>query len=90
MPLEYGITKEQKIKIGLKIIKPLLKKMYSDLSIFLEPNQEKERNTEIFILERQQELISSCCCSCCVDFFDDMFCCWKIIIILLYQSKMVH
>ena len=46
MPLEYGITKEQKIKIGLKIIKPLLKKMYSDLSIFLEPNQEKERNTE--------------------------------------------
>ena len=46
MPLEYGITKEQKINIGLKIIKPLLKKMYSDLSIFLEPNQEKERNTE--------------------------------------------
>ena len=33
MPLEYGITKEEKINIGLKIIKPLLKKMYSDLNI---------------------------------------------------------
>ena len=31
MPLEYGITKEEKINIGLKIIKPLLNKIYSDL-----------------------------------------------------------
>ena len=31
MPCEYGITHEEKIDIGLKIIKPLLKKMYSDL-----------------------------------------------------------
>ena len=44
MPLEYGITKEQKINIGLKIIKPLLKKMYNDLSIILEPNQQNEKN----------------------------------------------
>ena len=44
MPLEYGITKEQKINIGLKIIKPLLKKMYNDLSIILESNQKNEKN----------------------------------------------
>ena len=31
MPFEYGITSDEKLKIGLKIIKPLLKKMYSDL-----------------------------------------------------------
>ena len=39
MPLEYGITKEEKINIGLKIIKPLLKKIHSDLSIILQPNK---------------------------------------------------
>ena len=31
MPFEYGITREEKINIGLKIIKPLLNKIYSDL-----------------------------------------------------------
>ena len=31
MPFEYGITRDEKINLGLKIIKPLLKKMYSDL-----------------------------------------------------------
>ena len=31
MPFEYGITRDQKINIGLKIIKPLLNKIYSDL-----------------------------------------------------------
>ena len=31
MPLEYGITRDEKISIGLKIIKPLLNKIYSDL-----------------------------------------------------------
>ena len=47
MPLEYGITKEEKINIGLKIIKPLLKKMYSDLNVILQSNNnEKEVNTE--------------------------------------------
>ena len=42
MPFEYGITKEEKINIGLKIIKPLLKKMYSDLN-FIFTN--KDTNT---------------------------------------------
>ena len=46
MPLEYGITKDEKINIGLKIIKPLLKKMYSDLNVILQPNQEKEGNVD--------------------------------------------
>ena len=32
MPFEYGITKEEKLNIGLKIIKPLLKKIYYDLT----------------------------------------------------------
>ena len=40
MPFEYGITKEEKINIGLKIIKPLLKKMYSDLNVILQSNQD--------------------------------------------------
>ena len=40
MPLEYGITKEEKINIGLKIIKPLLKKIHSDLNVILQPNKE--------------------------------------------------
>ena len=31
MPLEYGIKIEEKIKIGLKFIKPLLNKIYNDL-----------------------------------------------------------
>ena len=31
MPFEYGITSDEKLNIGLKIISPLLKKMYSDL-----------------------------------------------------------
>ena len=31
MPLEYGITRDEKINIGLKIIKPLLNKIWSDL-----------------------------------------------------------
>ena len=31
MPFEYGITRDEKISIGLKIIKPLLNKIYSDL-----------------------------------------------------------
>ena len=31
MPFEYGITREEKINIGLKIIKPLLNKIRSDL-----------------------------------------------------------
>ena len=47
MPLEYGITKDEKINIGFKIIKPLLKKMYSDLNVILQSNNnEKEINTE--------------------------------------------
>ena len=31
MPLEYGIKIEEKIKIGIKFIKPLLNKIYNDL-----------------------------------------------------------
>lgn len=31
MPFEYGITRDEKINIGLKVIKPLLKKILSDL-----------------------------------------------------------
>ena len=31
MPFEYGITRDEKINIGLKIIKPLLNKIWSDL-----------------------------------------------------------
>jgi len=31
MPLEYGIKIEEKIKIGIKFIKPLLSKIYNDL-----------------------------------------------------------
>ena len=31
MPLEYGIKLEEKIKIGIKFIKPLLSKIYNDL-----------------------------------------------------------
>ena len=31
MPFEYGITRDEKINIGLKIIKPLLNKILSDL-----------------------------------------------------------
>jgi hypothetical protein len=40
MPLEYGITKDEKVNIGLKIIKPLLKKIHSDLNVILQPNKE--------------------------------------------------
>ena len=46
MPLEYGITKDEKVNIGLKIIKPLLKKMYRDLNVILQPNQERESNID--------------------------------------------
>ena len=31
MPFEYGITRDEKINIGLKVIKPLLNKILSDL-----------------------------------------------------------
>ena len=49
MPFEYGITKEEKINIGLKIIKPLLKKMYSDLNFIFtnketNPGQKEDKN----------------------------------------------
>ena len=40
MPLEYGITKEEKINIGLKIIKPLLRKIYTDLSVVIQSDQD--------------------------------------------------
>jgi inositol hexakisphosphate/diphosphoinositol-pentakisphosphate kinase len=38
MPLEYGIKIEEKIKIGLKFIKPLLNKIYKDLLWILNIN----------------------------------------------------
>ena len=46
MPLEYGITKEEKNNIGLKIIKPLLKKIHSDLNINSNNNnsQKEDKN----------------------------------------------
>ena len=50
MPFEYGITRDEKLNIGLNIIKPLLKKMSADLidinSNFYsnEDNIEKDKN----------------------------------------------
>ena len=32
MPFEYGITRDEKINIGLKIVRPLLNKIWSDLN----------------------------------------------------------
>ena len=43
MPFEYGITKDEKLNIGLKIIKPLLKKIYSDLTN-INPNSNLNKN----------------------------------------------
>lgn len=38
VPFEYGITTEEKIDVGLKIIHPLLKKVHDDLLWWLKPN----------------------------------------------------
>ena len=38
VPFEYGLTKEQKIDVGLKIIHPLLKKVHRDL-LWWDPGQ---------------------------------------------------
>ena len=46
MPFEYGITRDEKINIGLKIIKPLLKKMYSDLVNINSTSYSKSDNME--------------------------------------------
>ena len=43
MPFEYGITRDEKINIGLKIIKPLLNKIYSDLIDINSSNYSKKR-----------------------------------------------
>ena len=45
MPFEYGITRDEKIKIGLKIIKPLLNKIWSDLlDINTSPYSKEDNN----------------------------------------------
>ena len=49
MPLEYGITRDEKINIGLKIIKPLLNKIWSDLidinsTSYSNQNNEEDKN----------------------------------------------
>jgi len=38
VPLEYGIKKEDKLKIGFQIIHPLLRKIHHDLLWWTEPN----------------------------------------------------
>ena len=48
MPFEYGITRDEKISIGLKIIKPLLNKIYSDLiDINWIDNSKKRKNSNL-------------------------------------------
>ena len=47
MPFEYGITNDIKLKIGLKIIKPLLKKMYSDLIDINSSNLDKDNDNNV-------------------------------------------
>ena len=47
MPLEYGIKIEEKIKIGLKFIKPLLNKIYNDLLWIL--NIDGSSSSNLFI-----------------------------------------
>ena len=44
MPFEYGITRDEKIKIGLKIIKPLLNKIWSNLIDINSSSYSKEDN----------------------------------------------
>jgi inositol-hexakisphosphate/diphosphoinositol-pentakisphosphate 1-kinase len=41
VPFEYGLTKEQKIDVGLKIVHPLLKKVHKDL-LWWDPGQRPE------------------------------------------------
>lgn len=38
VPFEYGLTNQQKIDVGLKIIHPLLKKVHRDL-LWWDPGQ---------------------------------------------------
>ena len=50
MPFEYGITRDEKVNIGLKIIKPLLNKIYSDLIDLIDINSnayDKKRSNSI-------------------------------------------
>ena len=46
MPFEYGITRDGKINIGLKIIKPLLNKIWSDLIDINSNSYSKEKKGE--------------------------------------------
>ena len=47
MPFEYGITSDEKLELGIKIIKPLLKKMQSDLiDINSPPHPKKDDRIE--------------------------------------------
>lgn len=39
MPLEYGITVDEKVRIGLKVIGPLLNKIHNDLLWWVNPNK---------------------------------------------------
>ena len=47
MPFEYGITRDEKINIGLKIIKPLLNKIYSDLIDINSNAYDRQRSNSI-------------------------------------------
>ena len=62
MPFEYGITRDEKISIGLKIIKPLLNKIYSDLydinsSVYIKKNKnlEEDKNWSGLNAEKMNE-----------------------------------
>ena len=38
VPMEYGMTTNQKVEVGLKVITPLLKKIHHDLLWWMSPN----------------------------------------------------
>ena len=60
MPLEYGITKEEKINIGLKIIKPLLRKIYTDLSAVIQsvPDLDQKKDELMYTAKQIVESIA--------------------------------
>jgi len=47
VPSEYGITTDQKISVGLKIIDPLLRKIHHDLLWWMTPQITKDHNYEM-------------------------------------------
>ena len=54
VPMEYGVTTEEKIDVGVQIITPLLKKMHRDI-LWWRDNGMKDRNPSRTVNNKEED-----------------------------------